>query len=101
MTAFQILTLENWTVILYEALGSGAGLIIPPIYLISWIFIGNYVFLNLFLAILLDGFTEEGEEEMINQAKNKKQRMNEAEFYGIEQDDGENYYNIRASNEIE
>ena len=25
-------------------------------YLISWIFIGNYVLLNLFLAILLDGF---------------------------------------------
>ena len=25
-------------------------------YLVSWIFIGNYVLLNLFLAILLDGF---------------------------------------------
>jgi hypothetical protein len=26
-------------------------------YLVLWIFIGNYIFLNLFLAILLDGFT--------------------------------------------
>ena len=30
--------------------------------MISWIFIGNYVLLNLFLAILLDGFTMESEE---------------------------------------
>jgi hypothetical protein len=28
-------------------------------YLVLWIFIGNYVFLNLFLAILLDRFEEE------------------------------------------
>ena len=33
--------------------------IITSIYLISWISIGNYVFLNLFLAILLDGFASE------------------------------------------
>ena len=28
-----------------------------------WIFIGNYVLLNLFLAILLDGF---GDEDMLD-----------------------------------
>ena len=31
-------------------------------YFISWIWIGNYIFLNLFLAILLEGFTTEKEE---------------------------------------
>lgn len=31
---------------------------LSTIYLITWIFIGNYVFLNLFLAILIDGFTQ-------------------------------------------
>ena len=30
---------------------------------ILWIFIGNYVLLNLFLAILLDSFLSEAEEE--------------------------------------
>jgi hypothetical protein len=30
---------------------------ITHIYLISWIFIGNFVLLNLFLAILIEGFT--------------------------------------------
>jgi hypothetical protein len=33
------------------------------IYLIAWIFIGNFILLNLFLAILLDSFIEEEEEE--------------------------------------
>lgn len=33
------------------------------IYLICWIFIGNFIFLNLFLAILLDGF---GSSDAIN-----------------------------------
>lgn len=37
--------------------------VITAIYLISWIFIGNYVFLNLFLAILLDGFVAEGQQD--------------------------------------
>jgi hypothetical protein len=30
---------------------------------IAWIFIGNFILLNLFLAILLDSFLEEGEDE--------------------------------------
>ena len=63
LTVFQILTLENWQDILANAYRSEAGLTISAVYFISWIFIGNYVFLNLFLAILLDGFTSEGAQE--------------------------------------
>ena len=33
------------------------------VYFISWIFLGNFILLNLFLAILLDSFLEEGDEE--------------------------------------
>ena len=32
------------------------------LFLISWIFIGNFILLNFFLAILLDGFTKEFEQ---------------------------------------
>jgi hypothetical protein len=39
---------------------------VTPLYLISWIFIGNYVLLNLFLAILLDSFLEEDGEEGVD-----------------------------------
>ena len=45
---------------------------ITPIYLISWIFIGNFVLLNLFLAILLDSFIEEDEEEKKMEEERKK-----------------------------
>ena len=32
---------------------------VAAIYYISWIFIGNFILLNLFLAILIDAFAEE------------------------------------------
>jgi hypothetical protein len=37
---------------------SSVGPAISAIYFISWIFIGNFMILNLFLAILLDSFVE-------------------------------------------
>lgn len=33
------------------------------VFYVTWIFIGNYIFLNLFLAILLDGFTSETDDD--------------------------------------
>lgn len=41
-------------------------------YFISWIFLGNFILLNLFLAILLDSFLEEGEEEDLDEIENQK-----------------------------
>jgi hypothetical protein len=35
---------------------------IVAIYYIVWIFLGNFILLNLFLAILLDSFLDEDEE---------------------------------------
>lgn len=35
---------------------------VTAIYYISWIFIGNFILLNLFLAILIDAFAEEDAE---------------------------------------
>ena len=32
-------------------------------YYITWIFVGNFILLNLFLAILLDSFLEEDDEQ--------------------------------------
>lgn len=36
---------------------------LTSLYLFSWIFIGNFSLLNLFLAILLDGFSNESAEK--------------------------------------
>mmetsp|Transcript_13676 Transcript_13676/g.25803 ORF Transcript_13676/g.25803 Transcript_13676/m.25803 type:complete len:1737 (+) Transcript_13676:154-5364(+) len=66
ITVFQILTLENWPDLLYNGMRSSAGYA-SALYFLFWIFIGNFVCLNLFLAILFDGFgnmpTDEVQEE--------------------------------------
>ena len=51
---------------------------ITSIYYISWIFIGNFILLNLFLAIVIDSFSEvdketTGDEEEILEAAQKAQ----------------------------
>jgi len=66
MAVFQIMTQENWNDLLYLTLRApGVSNAFSLLYLLSWLSIGNYIFLNLFLAILLDEFTgEEVEEEL-------------------------------------
>ena len=59
MCAFDLLTLDNWSNILIVGRNSDAGIFQTAIYSISWIFIGNYILMNLFLAVLLDGLTNE------------------------------------------
>jgi hypothetical protein len=61
------MTAENWNGNVIDYIRSPAvPIFIPPVYLISWIFIGNYVLLNLFLAILLDSFLEEDSEDGVD-----------------------------------
>lgn len=57
-TVFQVLTVENWNDIETMVLTSQTGTW-SIVYLISWIFIGNWILLNLLQAILLDGFDED------------------------------------------
>lgn len=45
----------------------------------SWIFVGNFSLLNLFLAILLDGFTSDNAEQDLMEA--------EREMDGIENEE--------------
>ena len=50
------MTLENWSEIMITCFRSDQYLFVSILYLISWIFFGNYILLNLFLAILIDSF---------------------------------------------
>lgn len=61
VTTFQVLTTENWNDILVSSLRSDAG---PAscIFLIVWVIIGNFIFLNLFLAILIESFSEDKDD---------------------------------------
>lgn len=51
--------MENWQTVAFDAMRSEVGKWIPCVYFVSWIFLGNFILLNLFLAILLDSFLEE------------------------------------------
>ncbi len=60
-----MLTTENWNTVLFDSMRNDSmSRFIPALYYVSWIFIGNYILLNLFLAILLDGFVTEDDEEI-------------------------------------
>ena len=58
------MTMENWQDILFISLVVKDELhpILTISYLTSWIIMGNYVLLNLFLAILIDGFLSKPEK---------------------------------------
>ena len=58
LCVFQLVTIENWNDIETITLNSGVGITLTIFYLLSLIILGNYVFLNLFLGVLLDGFGE-------------------------------------------
>jgi voltage-dependent calcium channel L type alpha-1S len=82
ITVFQVLTMENWQFVAFDAMSSEVGKWIPAIYMITWIFAGNFILLNLFLAILLDSFLEEDEsgeltDEQEEEKRAKKQRKKE------------------------
>jgi len=48
------MTVENWNDVLYITMSTGINKILTVVFLILWIFIGNYIFLNLIMAIILD-----------------------------------------------
>lgn len=78
VTSFILFSMENWNAVFYEAAGSTVSPFISAIYLISCIFIGNFMILNLFLAILLDSFTsvdEEDHETSEKRAAREKKRL--------------------------
>jgi hypothetical protein len=66
LTVFQILSGEDWNVVMYTA-RRGGGDEMAIVYFVLVLLFGNFILLNLFLAILLDGMEAEpdpdGEEE--------------------------------------
>jgi len=73
ISVFQIITLDSWYDFLADDPMSLSQTIYVSIYVISLIFIGNYLFLNLFLTIIIDVF--QSKQEQINEEKedHKKQ----------------------------
>ena len=64
LAVFQVVTLENWNDILESSLKSNVNRVFSIFYLISNIIFGNYIILNLFLAILLGGFDAQNTDDI-------------------------------------
>ena len=59
VSVFQVLTMENWHINMYESMRTSNPKVVTGIYYIAWIFIGNFVLLNLLLSIIFDAFVTE------------------------------------------
>jgi len=67
VTTFQIISTENWNVIMYNSImseSSHTGLrAVRALIPIAIVVFGNYIIMNLFISILLQGFGEDDEDE--------------------------------------
>jgi len=77
LTAFGVLTTSNWNNALMACFTTPAPQVLIAIYLVSNIFVGTWMILNLFLAILLDSFVVVEEQDMMTEEKHEsiKQKM--------------------------
>ncbi|KAF0036998.1 hypothetical protein F2P81_009872 [Scophthalmus maximus] len=86
MTVFQILTGEDWNVVMYDAIKSQGGVndkgMVFSIFFIVLTLFGNYTLLNVFLAIAVDNLANAQEltkdEEEQEEAANQKTAMQKA-----------------------
>ncbi|KAI5108767.1 voltage-dependent T-type calcium channel subunit alpha-1I isoform X2, partial [Silurus meridionalis] len=60
VTVFQILTQEDWNVVLYNGMASTSPL--AALYFVALMTFGNYVLFNLLVAILVEGFQAEARQ---------------------------------------
>nr|XP_006819159.1 PREDICTED: voltage-dependent P/Q-type calcium channel subunit alpha-1A-like [Saccoglossus kowalevskii] len=85
MTVFQILTGEDWNVVMYDGIRSQGGVkkegMIYSIYFIILVLFGNYTLLNVFLAIAVDNLAnaqeltkDEEEQDKLNKERLEKDK---------------------------
>lgn len=67
VTVFQILTGEDWNMIMYDSAATVG--MASTAYFVVVVIVGNYIVLSLFVAILLEGFQTDEANEEADQAK--------------------------------
>ncbi|XP_051994917.1 voltage-dependent T-type calcium channel subunit alpha-1H-like isoform X1 [Xyrauchen texanus] len=73
VTVFQILTQEDWNVVLYNGMASTTPW--AALYFVALMTFGNYVLFNLLVAILVEGFQAEGDANR-SDADEEKRSLN-------------------------
>uniref|UniRef100_A0A8C4SBJ3 Voltage-dependent T-type calcium channel subunit alpha-1H n=1 Tax=Erpetoichthys calabaricus TaxID=27687 RepID=A0A8C4SBJ3_ERPCA len=69
VTVFQILTQEDWNVVLYNGMASTSPW--AALYFVALMTFGNYVLFNLLVAILVEGFQAEGDASRSDSGEDK------------------------------
>ncbi|XP_028840829.1 voltage-dependent T-type calcium channel subunit alpha-1H isoform X2 [Denticeps clupeoides] len=70
VTVFQILTQEDWNVVLYNGMASTTSW--AALYFVALMTFGNYVLFNLLVAILVEGFQAEGDANKSDEGEDKR-----------------------------
>ncbi|RMB90025.1 hypothetical protein DUI87_33583 [Hirundo rustica rustica] len=80
LTVFQILTGEDWNAVMYDGIMAYGGPVFPGmlvcVYFVILFICGNYILLNVFLAIAVDNLAD---GDNINSGGDKKDKATEAE----------------------
>ena len=82
LAAFQSMTLTNWIDVLIATLNTSIYRGLTILFLMSLMILGNYVFLNLFIGIMINAFIEKAnikveDEELDEEEKFKREQENE------------------------
>ena len=77
---FQVLTITNWHQSMYDTMYYSDNRVIAAIFYVSFILIGNYIFLNIFLALLIDSFLKEGEKSASNKKVEESDQLKQDEI---------------------
>ncbi|PAV73408.1 hypothetical protein WR25_19168 isoform B [Diploscapter pachys] len=90
LTVFQILTGEDWNTVMYNGINSFGGVgtvgVVVSIYYIVLFICGNYILLNVFLAIAVDNLADA--DSLTNAEKEEEQQDLEAEDEYDENEEG-------------
>lgn len=86
LTIFQLMTFENWVDILELCWNTTTHKAITILFFFSWICIGNYIFFNLFLALLLGGFDSPSVMLSLNETEDHYKEMENVINMYIEQE---------------
>ena len=79
ITVFQILTGEDWNAVMYIGIRSWGGIgnhfcIVPIIFFITLVVVGNYILLNVFLAIAVDNLADAENMTKITEEEKKEKK---------------------------
>uniref|UniRef100_A0A669FA64 Voltage-dependent L-type calcium channel subunit alpha n=1 Tax=Oreochromis niloticus TaxID=8128 RepID=A0A669FA64_ORENI len=83
LTCFQILTGEDWNAVMYDGIMAYGGPIFPNmvvcIYFVILFVCGNYILLNVFLAIAVDNLAGGGGKKKVEEKKEEEEEWDEDE----------------------